>query len=85
MVMQTKTIKARYRNGILEPLEKIDMPEGSEIDLSIEVIPISAQSELSKEEKKKLIRKLCGSAKGLWGKTAEEIDAYIKSERESWE
>ena len=83
--MPTKTIKARYRNGILETLEKIDMPEGSEIDLSIEVIPISAQSELSKEEKKKLIRKLCGSAKGLWGETAEEIDAYIKSERESWE
>lgn len=55
MVMQTKTIKARYRNGILEPLEKIDMPEGSEFDLNIEIIPVSAQSELSKEEKKNLI------------------------------
>ena len=30
------------------------MPEGSELDLSIEVIPVSAQPELSKEKKKKL-------------------------------
>ncbi len=30
-----KTIKARYRNGIIEPLEKIDVTEGEEIIIAL--------------------------------------------------
>jgi hypothetical protein len=27
----------------------------------------------------------CGILKGVWGRTVEEIDAYIREERNSWE
>ena len=29
-----KTIKARYRNGVIEPLEKMDIEDGSEITIT---------------------------------------------------
>ena len=31
-----KTIKARYRNGLIEPLEVIDLAEGAEITITLE-------------------------------------------------
>ena len=37
-----KTIKARYKNGIIEPLEKIDVADGVEMTVTIDVpSPIS--------------------------------------------
>ena len=32
-----KTIKARYRNGVIEPLEEIDIAEDVEITVTIDV------------------------------------------------
>lgn len=34
-----KTLRARVRGGVLEPLEKIDLPEGKEVVVSIEEVP----------------------------------------------
>lgn len=34
-----KTIKARYRNGLIEPLEKIDLAEGAEITITVSELP----------------------------------------------
>ena len=82
--MHTGKIKARYKNGVIEPLEKIDLPEGQELEVEFQSVP-TTETQLSKEEKKKLIRKMRGSMKGTWGSTVEEIDAYIKSEREAWD
>ncbi len=31
----TKTIKARYRRGVIEPLEKLDLEEGKELTVTI--------------------------------------------------
>ena len=31
-----KTIKARYRNGLIEPLEEVDLAEGAEITITLE-------------------------------------------------
>ena len=31
----TKTIRARFTGGVLEPLERIDLPEGEEVTLTI--------------------------------------------------
>ncbi len=31
----TKTIKARYRRGVIEPLEKLDIEEGKEFTVTI--------------------------------------------------
>jgi predicted DNA-binding antitoxin AbrB/MazE fold protein len=30
-----KTVKAMYKNGVVEPLEKIEFPEGAEITITV--------------------------------------------------
>ena len=32
-----RTIRARFKGGVLEPLEKIDLPEGGEVTVTIAV------------------------------------------------
>jgi predicted DNA-binding antitoxin AbrB/MazE fold protein len=34
----TETIRARMRGGVLEPLEKMDLPEGAEVYVTIKLI-----------------------------------------------
>lgn len=29
------TIRARFRRGVLEPLEKVDLPEGKEVTVTV--------------------------------------------------
>ena len=83
-MIKRKKIKATYRNGVIEPLDKIDLPEGQVLEIEFRV-PLKAPHELSREEKKEMIQKMSGSMKGTWGSTVEEIDAYIESERQSWD
>ena len=33
---QMKTLKAKYSHGLIEPLEKLDLPEGIELIITIE-------------------------------------------------
>ena len=73
-------IKATYKNGVIEPLDKIDLPEGQALEVEIKTLP----SEFSLDQKRELIQKIRCSMKGTWGSTVEEIDVYIKSERKSW-
>ena len=35
----SKTIKARFRNGLIEPLEEIELAEGEEFTLTIVRVP----------------------------------------------
>jgi len=35
----SKTIKARYRNGVIEPLEKMELKEGEEFTLTMVRLP----------------------------------------------
>lgn len=79
-----KKIKATYKNGMIEPLEKINLPEGQELEVEIKTLP-STTFVLSLDQKRELIQKTRGSMKGTWGSTVEEIDAYITSERKSWD
>ena len=79
-----KKVRATYKNGVIEPLDKINLPEGQVLEIEIKILP-SATSELSLDQKRALIEKTRGSMKGTWGSTVEEIDAYIKSERNSWD
>lgn len=90
------TIKARYRNGVIEPLEDINMPEDSVLEVSFKSVvrcarPGSAadESEGSADEKRKIqqefIEQTSGLFKGIWGRTAHEIDDYLRMERESWD
>ncbi len=82
--MKPKKIKATYRNGVIEPLDRIDLPEGQELEVEFSVLQKTPR-ELSREAKTELIQKMSGSMKGTWGSTVEEIDAYIESERQSWD
>ena len=81
--MQTKKIKAKYKNGVIQPLDKINLPEGQELEIEFSVLQKTPR-ERTREAKTKLIQKMSGSMKGTWGSTVEEIDTYIKSERQSW-
>ena len=81
--MKKRKMKATYRNGVIEPLDKIDLPEGQALEIEFRVL-LKTPHELSREEKKELIQKMSGSMKGTWGSTVEEVDAYIESERQSW-
>ena len=82
--MKRRKIKATYRNGVIEPLDRIDLPEGQELEVEFSVLQKTPR-ELTHEAKTELIQKMSGSMKGTWGSTVEEIDAYIKSERQSWD
>ncbi len=43
-------IRATYRNGVIEPLHKINLPEGQELEVEFSVLP-KTPHELSREEK----------------------------------
>lgn len=47
-----KKIRATYKNGVIEPLDKLNLPEGQELELEFKVLP-STSSALSKEQKKR--------------------------------
>jgi predicted DNA-binding antitoxin AbrB/MazE fold protein len=54
-----KTIKARYKNGIIKPLEKIELIDGSEINITID----ENHALMSEEEKLKRFLSSAGSWK----------------------
>ena len=56
-----KTIKAIYRNGIIEPLEKIDLADGAEITVMLEDVPVS----LSEKERWECFLSSAGSWKDI--------------------
>ena len=65
-------IKATYRKGVIEPLHKINLPEGQELEIEFRVLPKTSH-ELSREEKRqdKPIRLLSdrardGGSGGYW-------------------
>ena len=41
------TIRARVKGGVLEPLEKMDLPEGKEVLLSIVGVPAHGRNAVS--------------------------------------
>lgn len=44
-----KTIKARYKNGVIEPLEEINIESGTEITITIDNLYLS-EEEMAKRE-----------------------------------
>ncbi len=56
----TKKVKAIFTNGVLTPLEPIDLKEGDEVTLSIE-----EKSQLSDEERFRRFKAAAGGWEGL--------------------
>ena len=44
----SKTIRARYRDGLIEPLESIDLDDGTEITITVSELADSSEDGLSK-------------------------------------
>lgn len=65
------TIRARVRGGMLEPVEKLDLPEGKELTITILDVP--------SEEDFAAFRRAAGSWKGLID--AEELIRNIYADR----
>ncbi|MFQ5962671.1 MAG: antitoxin family protein [Candidatus Scalinduaceae bacterium] len=66
-----KKIRARFSNGVFEPLEKINILEGEELEVTIEEKPTKAEDES--------FLKAAGSWKGLID--AEEMIKNIYADR----
>ena len=85
--MMPQQIRIRERNQITLPATitnaaKLSPNDALEVSFTngvITLVPVSTQA------KRRSILDYVGSAKGVWGKTAEEVDALIRSERDSWE
>ena len=58
-------IRTTYKNGVITPLENLNLPDAQEFDLEVKVLP-SPITELSKEEKRNLNQKMTGSMKCTW-------------------
>ena len=43
-----KTIRARITRGVLEPLERVELPEGKEVTVTIVDVPTQADIEASR-------------------------------------
>ena len=47
-----KTIKARYRRGVIEPLEKLDIEEGKELLVTLVEVPPASRTKEDEEDRK---------------------------------
>ncbi len=67
----TRTIRARFTGGVLEPMERIDLPEGEEVTLTITKEPSAGDAEA--------FRRAAGSWRGKLD--AEELIRNIYADR----
>ena len=67
-----KKIKATYKNGVIEPIDNISLPEGQVLEIQIKTLP-SITPKLSRDQKRELIQEMRGSMKGTWGRTVSEL------------
>ena len=63
--MKRKKIKATYRNGVIEPLDKIDLPEGQELEVEFSVLQKTPR-ELTPEEATQTYTALIRQSEGWW-------------------
>ena len=74
--MKRKKIKATYRNGVIEPLGKINLPEGQELEVEFSV-PQKTPRELTPQTYTALIRQ----SEGWWIGWILEVRGVIGQER----
>ena len=60
-----KKIKATYRNGVIEPLDRIDLPEGQELEVEFSVLQKTPR-ELNHEEATQTYTALIRKSEGWW-------------------
>lgn len=75
MPVMTKSIKAKFSNGVIEPLEKVEFSEGEEI-----TITVSVQKKSKKRNFLEALKKTAGGWKDLID--AEELKRNIYNDRQ---
>ena len=80
--MKTKKIKATYRNGVIEPFDKINLPEGQALEVEFRVLP-KTPHELSHQEKKatQTYTALIRQNEGWWIGWIQEVRGVTCQER----
>lgn len=75
-------IKATYRNGVIEPLHKINLPEGQELEVEFRVLPKTSH-ELSRKEKEatQTYTALIRQSEGWWIGWIREVRGVTCQER----
>ena len=63
--MKRKKIKATYRNGVIEPLDRIDLPEGQELEVEFSILQKTPR-ELTPEEATQTYTALIRQSEGWW-------------------
>lgn len=63
--MKRKKIKATYRNGVIEPLDKINLPEGQELEVEFSVLQKTPR-ELTPEAATQTYTALIRQSEGWW-------------------
>lgn len=58
-------IKATYRNGVIEPLDRIDLPEGQELEVEFSVLQKTPR-ELTSEKATQTYTALIRQSEGWW-------------------
>ena len=63
--MERKKIKATYKNGVIEPLVRIDLPEGQELEVEFSVLQKTPR-ELTPEAARQTYTALIRKSEGWW-------------------
>ena len=78
--MKSKKIKATYRNGVIEPLDAINLPEGQQLEVEFSVLPKTPR-ELIPEAATQTYTALIRQSDGWWIGWILEIRGVIGQER----
>lgn len=82
MILKTQIIDAIYENGILKPLEPLNIEENTKVRIIIE--PEMPESHCSYNSIMKEIRKR-QLTRGYKSPAREDVDSYLQAERDGWE
>lgn len=77
----TKPVRVSTKGQVVIPLavrRKLGIKPGDEL------VIVSGEDEAILMKAKRYAESLRGLGKGLYGRTREEIDAYVRGERETW-
>ncbi len=78
--MKRKKIKATYRNGVIEPLDRIDLPEGQELEVEFSVLQ-KMPCELTPEATTQTYTAFIRQSEGWWIGWILEVCGVVGQER----
>jgi len=78
--MERKKTKATYRNGVIEPLDRVDLPEGQELEVEFSILQ-KTRCELTPEASTQTYTALIRQSEGWWIGWILEVHGVIGQER----